>query len=249
MKKSISAVFLICLLLPAVIHAETIVLRSGKSIEGTLLEKTADSVKLDIGGAVLTYYLDDIETIDGKKVAAAPQQDKKKTNLIIEIVNPEYSKAPDKNQNVLITDTSSIEDMLKKINYYYATHEFDKAIELGELALTKTEDKALRAQLYFGLSSNYLEKGIGPFAENNDDSYYKKSIEYAKKSLEVIPDSWQILGNLGAVHLNMRDWKQAIYYYREALKYLSKDSPRYESMVTELLMAEEMLKRESATKP
>jgi hypothetical protein len=49
--------------------AETVVLKSGKTIEGKIIEKTNKSIKVDIEGIPLTYYLEDIENIDGKKIA------------------------------------------------------------------------------------------------------------------------------------------------------------------------------------
>jgi hypothetical protein len=52
------------------LFADTVVLKSGKQIEGTIVEKTNDSIKIDINGATLTYYLDDIATINSEAVVA-----------------------------------------------------------------------------------------------------------------------------------------------------------------------------------
>ncbi len=46
------------------VRAETIRLRSGQTIEGTVVERAKDSVKVDTGvGISITYYLDEIESI------------------------------------------------------------------------------------------------------------------------------------------------------------------------------------------
>ena len=49
------------------VYAETIVLKSGKSVEGKLLEKTDKYIKIDFQGVPVTYYFDEIESIDGVK--------------------------------------------------------------------------------------------------------------------------------------------------------------------------------------
>jgi tetratricopeptide (TPR) repeat protein len=133
--------------------------------------------------------------------------------------------------------------MLKKIEYFYATRDFGKAIELGEAALKKTDNKELLGAIHYSLSSNYLEKGIDLYNKNKDDSYYLLSIEHAKKALEVYPDSWQAWGNIGTVYFNMRDWKQAVYYITEAEKYLDKNNPSYASIEFTRRLADGMLKQ------
>jgi len=62
MKKAIISVLGI-LLLSSFCFAETVYLKSGKTIEGKILEKTDKYVKIDFEGVVLTYYLDEIAKI------------------------------------------------------------------------------------------------------------------------------------------------------------------------------------------
>ena len=50
------------IILSTISFAETIKLKSGKVIEGKIIERTADSIKVDTGAGVnLTYFLDDLE--------------------------------------------------------------------------------------------------------------------------------------------------------------------------------------------
>jgi tetratricopeptide (TPR) repeat protein len=49
---------------------ETIVLRSGETVEGKIIEKTDKYVKVDFIGIPLTYFFEDIESIDGKKLVS-----------------------------------------------------------------------------------------------------------------------------------------------------------------------------------
>ncbi len=62
------AALLVTLLLcfPVVSTAATIVLKTGQTIEGTIIERTDKYVKIDFQGAPLTYYFDEITTISGE---------------------------------------------------------------------------------------------------------------------------------------------------------------------------------------
>ena len=67
-KKIIILTLAISFCFPAFVFAETIVLKSGKSVEGKLIEKTDKYIKIDFMGVPLTYFFDEIESIDGKFV-------------------------------------------------------------------------------------------------------------------------------------------------------------------------------------
>jgi len=61
-------IILICFI-PTFSSAETVNLTSGKIIEGTIIDRTNDYIKIDAGiGIEMTYYLDEIESIDGKSL-------------------------------------------------------------------------------------------------------------------------------------------------------------------------------------
>ena len=57
-----------------VAQAETIRLKSGQTIEGTVVERAEDSIKVDIGlGIPVTYYLDEIESSPMPSPAPEPK--------------------------------------------------------------------------------------------------------------------------------------------------------------------------------
>lgn len=69
--------------------ADTIVLKSGKKVEGKILEKSADALKIDISGMSVNYFLDEIDSINGEKPVipvAAPAVGSK--NALPEQVEP-----------------------------------------------------------------------------------------------------------------------------------------------------------------
>lgn len=51
--------------------AETLLLKSGQKIEGKILEKTDEYVRINFAGVALTYFLNEIVSIDGKPVTAS----------------------------------------------------------------------------------------------------------------------------------------------------------------------------------
>jgi hypothetical protein len=61
------------LLCQQVTCGETIVLKSGKTIEGKIVEKTDTYMKVDIGGATLTYYRDEIKEDAPAQGTSTPQ--------------------------------------------------------------------------------------------------------------------------------------------------------------------------------
>jgi len=57
------------LLIPSLVLANEIVLKSGQKLEGKIVEQTDKYVKLDYGvGVITTYYSDEIDAIDGQRV-------------------------------------------------------------------------------------------------------------------------------------------------------------------------------------
>ncbi len=51
-------------------YSESILLKTGRKIEGKIIEKTDGYIKIDFYGVPLTYYMDAIETIDGQRPIA-----------------------------------------------------------------------------------------------------------------------------------------------------------------------------------
>jgi len=75
MKKNGLVILLVvlCTSFSTLVFAETIVLKSGSTLEGKIIEKTDKYIKIDFQGVVLTYASDEIERIDGEnKISLAP---------------------------------------------------------------------------------------------------------------------------------------------------------------------------------
>ncbi|MFC1752681.1 hypothetical protein ACFL96_04720 [Thermoproteota archaeon] len=72
--------FILCVGLVSPCFAETIYLKSGKQVTGTIIERTDEYVKVDFLGVPIKYFTEDIERIEGgevaivEKSAPAPQE-------------------------------------------------------------------------------------------------------------------------------------------------------------------------------
>ena len=64
-------IFLCVVLLGSVALAETIHFKDGRSVSGKILEKNAQSIKVDLNGLTMTYYADEIKDIDGQLMTLA----------------------------------------------------------------------------------------------------------------------------------------------------------------------------------
>ncbi|MEI7998438.1 MAG: DUF2059 domain-containing protein [Candidatus Omnitrophota bacterium] len=66
-----SILYIICfLLVSSTVFAEKINFKDGRSIIAKILQKDAQSVKVDLNGLTMTYYVDEIKDIDGQLLVA-----------------------------------------------------------------------------------------------------------------------------------------------------------------------------------
>jgi tetratricopeptide (TPR) repeat protein len=64
---SIQITFLLLIMNLPLVFADTVILKSGKRIEGEIIEKTDEYIKLDTNGLNLTFWPDEIERIEAEK--------------------------------------------------------------------------------------------------------------------------------------------------------------------------------------
>ena len=104
-------------------YADTIKLRDGKTVDGKILEKTGQYVKIDSAGVALTYYPDEIESIN--QGAANEGANETDPHAILEKVKAKYKSLKTyKTHGTVTMDTGSAKlhtdfnMMLKKPNQY-----------------------------------------------------------------------------------------------------------------------------------
>lgn len=200
MSKVIAILISLFLLTPA--FAETIVLKSGETVEGKIIEKTGKYVKIDFQGVPLTYFLDEIASIDGEMVGA--KIDIQPVDNIDEAAMLSYRKISEKyngsNEVILSNgikfkpDNIFIEDgciwlMFKGNEKSENKYEDGLVIPLTEVeSVNKTPVNQVDANC--ALANFYLYK-------QHD---LNKAIEFYEKTLALDSSNKIALGNIGACY-------------------------------------------------
>lgn len=162
MKNFLFLVFL--LVVTGVCSAETIKLKSGKVVEGKIVEQTADYIKIDTGiGANLTYYKDDIEKI-GSSSQGEPQNDV--TMVTATLNHPDIPEVPamsgeEADINKILKFNDRLQDFAEELKKTQIKQTyFQNQKEVGE-RITDTEDKLLsqKGRIPDGIIKEYDENG------------------------------------------------------------------------------------------
>lgn len=193
-------IFLICLLAANLsAFAETLKLKSGQEVQGQIIERSDKEIKLDFMGVVLTYFLDEVEGIDGVPLETSAQEaspnaqitaedffylgvsNAKKGNIDESISN--FSKAIELNPKLSQSYYNRGLGFIKKKNYDFAIDDFNKAIEINP---KYSEAYNNRSVAYF-MKQEY-EKALQD-AQKAEESGYKvnqKFIEQLRNSINEI---------------------------------------------------------------
>lgn len=205
MNKKISIILsLMFLFISSSIFAETIMLKSGKTVEGKILDKTDKYIKVDTEGIPITYYLEDIESIDGKTVA---KQSSSEQAPILSTAN----NAEDYFNNAIAQD--------KQGNLEQAISNYTKSIELnpngGVGAYYNRGVIYYRQGNYSQAIADYTKAiEIKPNlagAYNSRGVIYKKQGNFAQaisdfnKAIEINPNFANAYANRGSVYDDKED--------------------------------------------
>ena len=68
MKKLLPLLFVVIFAVNA--HAETLTLKNGSKVIGKILSKDGKKVRIEVDGAPMTYYMDEIDNLDGASMKA-----------------------------------------------------------------------------------------------------------------------------------------------------------------------------------
>ncbi|MEW5897360.1 MAG: tetratricopeptide repeat protein [Nanoarchaeota archaeon] len=145
--------------------------------------------------------------------------------------------------SISVEEFSEAELLSKSGEFKFYAGSFDEAIDKYEKALEKANNADFKAEILLQLSAAYLEIGIKQYISQKDDSYYQKSIEYANKCLDIHPENGQALANIGTVYMNMNYKEKAVHYFKQAEKYVDKNSPDGQRLSFQLRFLEEALRQ------
>jgi len=180
--------------------AETITLKSSKVIEGKIIERTDDSIKIDAGtGVEITYYLDEIETISGKDVVypASSEEskkipDKQKANIKPESYSIQYSKT----KSELIEN--DIKSFRKKIDLLLVSKNFRELESMAKKYRSNADffpDGQIKLQQFYS--------GLRTIREETSITIVEHEIKYFEEWKEKISESVTARVALAAAHKDL----------------------------------------------
>jgi len=189
-KKMVFLFLLVSIFFYSIASAEAILLKSGKTIEGSLIEKTDRYIKIDFQGVPLTYFFDEIRSIDGKPIEA--ERDKSIQTITYEEIagimeeesqqaikdSPESAKAYN-NRGMAFRMSGNQKEA---INY------FSKAIEINP---DYAEAYANRGLSYassqigdYGLALSDFSRAIEKNSENGEYFFLRAGMYYELKEYD-----------------------------------------------------------------
>lgn len=175
MKKKILILVFLLLFSASLSSAETIQLKSGKTIEGKIVEKTDKYIKVDIGiGVPITYFLDDIVSIDGQEIGL---------NRDISPTTPQINIAPQPSNEINSGSyvDESTQSLAKQHNYFIH--------ESGLFRFVPPD----------GFNEKRLFENGVEFREPTSNSSFRVQFSYVNKVLS--PEAMQAYPDTGVVEL------------------------------------------------
>lgn len=176
-------------LITAVSFAETITLKSGNVVEGTIVERTDDFIKVDRGvGITVTYYLDEIESIGKNKNLDSTK-----------LLNQEYG-------NNVTDEVNGIKQYLEAVESIY--ERLENGSENGILEGEKQIKIALdEAALLMPLESYKKHKELLVAAINSDLDYTIKVIGIRDSLHDIVGEGLKSVEDVEFFYYNLLNIK------------------------------------------
>ncbi|MFA5271660.1 MAG: tetratricopeptide repeat protein [Candidatus Omnitrophota bacterium] len=232
-------------------RAEILVLKNGNTIEGKIIERTDKYIKVDILDIPITYYLADVDSIDGQKVITLQIENKIPVKEKVVLIKEEGSPLSFASDSKLsLGELKEAQECLQKgtgffkeKKYKEATLEFEKALKINPklaegyygLGYVYTSTKSYPEAInYFNkaleASPNYAEAYIGLAYISSILGDYEQAIDYYQKVLKIKKDNLEAYNGLGFSYASLGKNKEAIEYFKEVIKINSEYAPAYSGL-------------------
>lgn len=187
---------LIDLVFSSALFAETVVLKSAKKIEGKIIERTDKYIKVDFYGIPITYWLDEVESIDGIRI------------------NSTNDKLYDKylHQEALIMTLEDIEQSFQKGLLYNKENKIDEALNEFEKVVSANSSNLPHDYYVHTYSEAHFDIGWLNYGKNK----IRESIESYKKALSILPNHERALYYLVYNFITVGEISEAMHYYNKA---------------------------------
>jgi tetratricopeptide (TPR) repeat protein len=186
---------MITFLLISIVHADTVYLKNGEKVEGKIIERTDNYIKIDFAGVALPFWLDEIEkvesdgkalfTSDQKKDTAPTQADKAEayfkrgTDYLIE---GRWQEAMREFKNTLSINPNHVGAHFNLGCTYALLDEYASSTEEFEKALS-LETPPYNAFCYFNIAGVDVKRAV---LEKNPE-LIKKAKENFYQAAEALP--------------------------------------------------------------
>lgn len=231
--KKVALIFLL-VILPLVCLAETVTLKSGKTVEGRIIDKTDKYLKMDFQGVLLTFFLDEIQAINGEKVSLLSTSDNEQKQS--PTINTHYVENIDE---AMLENYRNIAEKYKYdgsneivLNQGIIFKAHDIAIKDGCIFIMFKGDKRAEKEYETGLVIPLTEvKSINSNPVNQADAncalgnFYlnkpgglNKAIEFYEKTIAIDPQHRMALANITAAYNYVGRFDDTIYIGQKALE-------------------------------
>jgi tetratricopeptide (TPR) repeat protein len=196
-------VFMAMFLFVPIASADTVYLKTGQKVEGKIIEKTNEFIKIDFTGVVLTYWLDEIEKVEPQqgpafepeqkeKIVQPTQRDKTEayfksgTNYLIE---GNWQQAISEYKSALLFDANDLGSHFNLGCAYSLVGEYERALEEFDKALI-TEAIPYNAFCFFNKAGIYTKMALldlktEKFEEAAEN--FRKAAENFQKTAQILP--------------------------------------------------------------
>ena len=209
------SVFLFFLLLPVIAYADTLVLKSGKTITGKILQETSEFVQIEYNGSEVYFERKAIKQIDKENATNVPQPEKA-------VVCSDAQSCLQQGLGVFASPDRVEDDGLARAKKY-----FEQGIVYGP------ENQDLKSVMFI---VNDAQKGVisreyagfllsGSFYLMTKE--YEKGIASLEKALATSPNDANINYNLGLAHHLLGRDRQALPYLEKLIEMDPGDAQAY----------------------
>ena len=222
-------VFVAIVLFNAGGYAETIVLKSGKTVDGKITKRGFDYIEVDMQGVTVTFYDKDVQSIDGKATLdlnftsddpnvlisfwnAAIEDDANNSNAYNELglayakLN-NYQKAIECFQKAVEINPLFADACANIGLTYVSLQDYAKAVPFLEKAVGIEPENPKMAAAYNSLGSNQLK------AQN-----FEAAIPFFEKAIKVDPGYAAAYSNLGGAYAQMGQMDKGIEYLNKSVQ-------------------------------
>ncbi|MBU0694497.1 MAG: tetratricopeptide repeat protein [Candidatus Omnitrophica bacterium] len=236
------------LFLPVSSFCETIKLKNGRTVEGEIIERTDEFIKINYYGVSLTYYFEDIKSVDGEPVKKEEMDATIASEEVplehppgfyyekgvvlaaqgnLEIARKEFERAlkVDPFHNETRTCVEIMEDMVKgKITREVALNIF-QATYYSKLGRTQEALKRINVALRFNpdYPITYISRGF-LYATIED---YNNALCDFTRVVELAPNMPDTYNNRGIIYRSMGLHDKAISDYTQAIELKSNFAEAY----------------------